>query len=253
MRMESSEAISPELVLVDPELRKLALSALAPLTATRHARTLSHQPTRSVSSIAPPTPPRQRARQALASALGASALANVILIVLLADGAPVARSPLALSASTSGTTIALEPRVSGRDESKPRARTAAGGSDVGERTASPPAQPTTGTSGQAAILRAEGRGTAPIAALSRGRVERDVLRFLSESRELPQFLDTTTGLVKANVAVRCKPARTSTSIAGSGTFRCVIWQQSEGPTAGTTVVYERRPEGNFTIRAGPGR
>jgi hypothetical protein len=217
--MSSLEAISPELVLVDPELaraeraRLLALGEVAPFVVSR-------QPT-FFEAMAEPWTPRNAVapRDRRAEWLTRDRLRDAVLVLaLLANG------------------LLLAIVVSGRHSDTPSGIVAAAlpaPVKAGVRTA--PATP------------ARARR-----ALSKGDVERQVLAliFQSPSTRLPQqWIDRTTGLAKDNLHVSCRKT------AEAPLFRCLVRPASDPRGSALVVHYRKSRRGQevFTWTRAPRR
>lgn len=237
-----SEPISPELVLVDPELARIAREALpeappqverlkpvprpvAPPPVVHEPSPLAAPPPLPLPlpSTLPPyeaPPPARRVpewlRLLLAAALGglvvaaAPPVAHRVGDALTPPGPVVAERP----ARTAPTTTALPTPTA----SKPKP-------DHARTVAQPHAHTRTDS--------ADSAGSAGSAVRAKQRAERLVLRGLARAKKgsVPAgLLDPATGLVKTNVQVICTPAGTSVSV-----FDCLARAGDAPPGAGLVV------------------
>lgn len=70
-------------------------------------------------------------------------------------------------------------------------------------------------------------------------VERTLLRIAPHTRPLARFVDHTTGLVKRNVAARCRRLRKG-GRHRAARFLCRVWQAPRRPMSGVAVIYRTR-------------
>jgi hypothetical protein len=227
-----SEPVSPELVLVDPELarrERARLEERAYLDETLNIaairRALESEPV-PVEDAVPRTSPLQEIaafsrRRLVPAALMASLLANGLFVAHMVGGdtgkqASTQVAPVALSfgSSTAPTTVTASPSE--------RSSTAV----VTSRSASSEPGPLS---------------SKPSLVASKAAVERRVISLIlaSSARKLPhRFVDATTGLVKNNVQVVCRRSKVRS-------FLCIVRLPSHAPREGLYVRY--RPG-----RGGPG-
>ena len=272
--------ISPELALVDPQLRASALAELDE-AAFWNARVTAASAGRStdagdeakaigarVGGAFPaklPRRPRRRTRVLAMSLLVNAALLGYLLTqspqplpsFAADEGAAQIQSSAAFAPTDpaasrlSGTSSKLDGNPRGSSESlpdrisQPSAPTSTTDSVASTRSQAPRtnAKPQSSRSKPARRARTAGPITSRVVA------ERNVLSFLVRGAALRQFLDPVTKLVRANVAVRCVPASSSsTGTAGrSSTFECQVWKQPGLPSSGATVLYRARPRGGHSI------
>jgi len=230
-----SEPVSPELVLVDPELarrERARLEERAYLEETLNIaalrRALESEPV-PVEDAVPRTSPLQEIaafsrRRLVPAALMVSLLANGLFVAHLVGGdtgkqasAQVAPVALSFGSSTAPTTVAASPSE--------RSSTAV----VTSRSASSEPRPPS---------------SKPSLAASKAAVERRVISLIlaSPARKLPhRFVDATTGLVKNNVQVVCRRSKVRS-------FLCVVRLPSHAPREGLYVRYRpgRGGHGLFT-------
>jgi hypothetical protein len=249
--------ISPELVLVDPELRRKVLSQLLEdllLDALPEPGPLSSQVELAPRPIEPPAPeplarpvapkplaevlqrpgqaaPKRRKRRLVPALLPVSVALNVILIALSVSDARVAQttpSPPRANGPTAPnqvtpTTPATEPRAT---KTQQRART-------------------TGPAATERVRKAKRRALqrAARARELRGRVEQKVLNTVIQSPagKLPRALiDSRTGLAKNNLQAVCRSS-------GGGGFLCVVQPAQHRPGEGLYAAYKPGKNGKGTF------
>jgi hypothetical protein len=204
------QAISPELVLIDPELARIERARL--VEAAELARLQSEAQARDVAAGTPPPPPHapeervsiaDRRRKLLIPTLAAlSLLANGLLsAVVLAGGKAGPATPAAVPPAS---------------------------------FAEPPGR------------RIERQLRATVKPAAKAKAERLVLASIIQgpTRKLPLGLvDRTTGLPKNNLQVSCRNGRASSS----SSFLCVVRVPTRGGTAQVRVRYRVRRDGRARV------
>jgi hypothetical protein len=268
--------ISPELVLVDPELRALALVELDQPTSANSDRLTgsngasSAAANKQAEAIADSVPKAFRAHaprtRRMRTALGVSLVVNLVLLAALtvpslqalpAKALPsladwvsgnrnpaVAVDPVGSEHSTASTTPSnVQRNASSGSRSRP--------TPSARRAKEHPLSNQGRAGGTVTTTATGGRRRTTTAAPSRMIAERHVLAFLARASALPQFLDPETKLVRANVAVRCITARPSGTVSQASAFECWIWQQPGSPSSGVKLLYRIRPDGGRRIDVSP--
>lgn len=230
------EPISPELVLVDPELARVARARLPEPESPQAASDLQttgppvgplrevHEPAAQVpraprlESPSLPQPSRRRVAPVL---LTISLLANAILIAVAVAGARDNDGMLTLAGAPRKTTIRAGP--SGPASSSTTYR----GASLAKKRAVAPGK----SKGSSKVLRE-----------TSGEVERKILNLVIQSprgKLPPALIDSKTGLAKNGLQAIC-------TLSGSqGSFLCLVRPAQHRPTEGLYARY--RP-----VRAGPG-
>ena len=226
-----AESISPELVLVDPELRRRVLAELLQnealdALAARSARL--HPPLRAAPAERPRTPPqgqppvpaRRRASRWPNALRATAALPGLVaLSIFVAIGVSEARisEPTLGTAPTATAHLAPSPKV----RSKPL----------------PKLQP----------LKRTAPRTQVVTRRSSAAVERDVLARIvsSPAGKIPRALiDSATGLAKNNLQASCRQA------AAPGTFVCEVRPVAHKAGEGLTVRYRQIRRGSAEVTWG---
>jgi hypothetical protein len=251
LRTESAlELISPELVLVDPELARTERARLFERTRPQVLADAS-TPGKGAEQAAPPrsplqAPPRRQSWRSALDPLGKHVALVLVGISLMTNGmlfaAVLSRSP---SAQPAHTLVVTKPLVAPKPPSSvPVVPTARGNSGRTQSRSRPAGsstvrqqQPTRDT-GRRVTRRTSGlRKTSAI-------VERRILALVVQSPtgRLPSALiDTRTGLAKNNLQAVCRPSKASSLL-------CVIRPVQHKPKEGLYVRYRptRTGQGVFT-------
>jgi hypothetical protein len=217
---QSRQPMTPELALVDPELRRLRLPPLdaGELQWEQLALAQRDGPTLDSPSAETASPSfgtlTLASLQALAvqALLGVSLLANGLLVAVV-----VARHTQRASLTTVSQTVTVT--VPARSQPSPRS------------SAVP----------RASVLSAAARRKA--AGVSRAGVERTILAVLvrSPGRRLPaRLIDHTTGLAKSNLQAVCEPV-------SSRTYECVVRPVEHRPEEGARVRYRLDQQGHAAL------
>jgi hypothetical protein len=213
-----TEPVSPELVLVDPELarrERAKLEERAQLRAVHEAEDLRRAVERTLeaSHLTEPVPRRSRAttsgRRVLAAALFCSLLANGLFVAkLVAPSHDVAPS----AAVVPPTLVTSDPRATSSEEIQ---------------SAPTPTQELTPSQSQQALA-------------TKAAVERKLVSLIlsAPSHKLPKaFVDPATGIIRNNVQVMCR-------LAMKRTYRCAIKAPSAGGSRAQLFVrYRVRQDG----------
>ena len=250
-----SEPISPELVLVDPELARVARAALPePPPPVERAR-LAPVPT-------PVEPPRPAPGPSVLSELPPPPLPLPLPSAPLEYEAPPSapRRPawrwLLLAAAIGGLAVVVLPTVahrvgdglapSGPVLAEPPAQPAPAPTIAPKPSASKPNQRSTASQPGAQTRKRQRAGATKASTASpKRRAERLVLKGLAIAGKgtVPaNLLDPQTGLVKTNVQVICTPAGTSGSV-----FDCLARAADSRPGAGFVVGCRLLPGGHVRL------
>lgn len=223
------EPVSPELVLVDPELalrERARLVERAELEAIKIAtlrRAVESQPAPAEDT----TPARSEWRDVVQFSRR-RLLPAVLMLSLLATGV------------LAGEVVA---RYGKQAPSQDRAAVRAVTLDRGSSTY--PATPSTFVAPEAAVTSSQRAASTPSGhpGVTKGSVERKLVSLISApARKLPpQFVDSTTGLIKNNVQVVCR-RRTTRS------FLCIVRLPSHPANEGLYVRYRSGPNGRDVFK-----
>jgi hypothetical protein len=229
------EPISPELVLVDPELARVARARLVerdrPSAATgfeTSERPVEPPPrVREPTEEAPPAPrvvspsPSPRPRRRSASVLlTISLIGNAILVAVLVGGARDDRGALTLPAALRATTTSDVPPVMPDPSSKTDR-----GALLGNKRAVAPRRPAP-------------KSSPKVVRETSGEVERKILNLVIQSprgKLPPALIDSKTGLAKNGLQAVCRLSSAQRS------FLCLVRPAHHRPTEGLYVRY--RPGG----------
>jgi hypothetical protein len=233
-----SEPISPELVLVDPELRRAALArlvhedALAALAEARPAtpKPLSPPPAREPQAqpVAPaPPPPPETVRAPRRTATWSRALRKPVIVpALVALSVFVALGVSEARISEPGLEPAPLPAAGTKSPSPARpAQTNRKRPSAGARPGTRKARPSRLPSDRAASAAVERKVLAQIIQAPRGKLP-------------PTLIDSKTGLAKNGLQANCNPADPP------GSFLCIVQPARHRPKQGIRVRYTSG--GSFT-------
>jgi len=277
------EPVSPELVLIDPELRAaLPMAPDSPFYAAHNVKaTAEMQTTADVEATAEDSSHFRRSKPALAQgrrakyALRLSLLLNLLLLLLLPGSPrwPVARPALAVNAtvdhverssdlplnparpapgarpSAQGTRTNTAPRrLKSSVAAGARKSGRAAGAGLAPRRVKPSADARTAAPVDPAAAEVQqAPSKSPTATATQDVAERHVLDFVPRNSRLKRFVDPLTTLLRPNVTVHCTPKRAAGTAIRAGAFTCLVWHQPELPSTGATVLYRARPGGRFSI------
>lgn len=234
--------LSPELVLVDPDLRVAAIASLV-RCSTGIQRADQARPLRGP-LVAPVEdagrePPTRKTRAGRVSRyiLRASLAANALFLVQLLANAPWSTSHPGPELSTRARSAVVS---AGPLQRGPALRPQTHISSLGAGQVGGPAGRTQGSPRESAP---SGYRTVTAAA-----AERAVLEFVRRSGHLPQFVDASTRLIKSNVAAMCTPRDAAPGETRADTFTCRVWQQPRPPSSGANLVFHLQSIHAFSVR-----
>ena len=276
------EPVSPELVLIDPELRAaLPMAPDSPFYAAHDVEaTAEMEAAADVEATAEDGSHFRRSKRALAQgrrakyALRLSLLLNLLLLLLLPGSPrwPVARPALAVSATVDHAERSSDSPPNAARPAGARSSAQATTTNAPPRRLKSPAATGARKSGRAAGTASAPRrvkpsadaGTAapvdpataevqqapnksPTATATQDVAERHVLDSVRSNRRLQRFVDPLTTLLRPNVTVHCTPKGPAGTALRAAAFTCLVWHQPELPSTGATVLYRALPGGRFSI------
>ena len=260
------EQISPELVLVDPELRRrrdAGLLEIPHVEAAPTRATVMAEPRLGAIAIDPPRATRgswsgrisrrKRFRRQLVSAvLAASVFANGVLVAMVLttvlDPSSSARVVVTMAATPTAAPSGRPKREGDSSPPKPSPLDRQG--STGGTTTTESRAVGQGSGEQATDTQGAPRRTAPTRerrvreSPSSAPVERAILALLVRSpggKLPPALIDPTTGLAKNNLQAVCRPGNSP------GEFHCVVRPSTHRPREGLPVRYRELPNGEPTF------